>query len=67
MDRRQINVVAMKNLLLITIISIISTGRRIGSPLIFINLLWRAPRRRCVLCLPSPWRSRVIISPPWSR
>ena len=57
----------MKNLLLITIISIISTGRRIGSPLIFIKLLWWAPRRGRVMCLLSPWRKGVIISPPWSR
>jgi len=57
----------MKNLLLITIISIISTGRRIGSPLIFIKLLWWAPRRRRVMCLLSPWRKGVIISRPWSR
>jgi len=60
--------VAMNYLLFITIVSIISTGRRVGPPLlIFIMLLWRAPGRRCAVRFLSPWRSWVVISPPWSR
>jgi len=60
--------VAMNDLLLITIVSIISTGRRVGPPLlIFVMLLWRAPGRRCAMRFLSPWRSWVVISPPWSR